>query len=225
MIESEREREKDEKRFDPEVPPTPYAQRYHFAVNSGDVFDLEAEGIALPGNVIRGLGEYAQGKGPARALYVKATDLQLATAEDIASAAYELQRQNETLNSSELDVLVSELQHIARTGGLDDDFDPSTSVLEFDLTEKELESLRYIAARYDSASILLDAYDEETKTIPRSAVHAAFRATAHDGGDVGTVPLAGGKLEEKIFQLWGESEADEYAFEPPYDPMYDEEET
>lgn len=166
--------------------------------NTGDVFDLDSAGIALPGHVIRGLGEYAQGHGAARALYVKATDLRLATETEVEAAAHELQRHNQELNSGELDRLASELLVLA--GGEE----PAAWYLSFPLTEQELDALRYIASRYTSGEILLDNYDEETQTIPRSAAEEALHATEGDGGDFGTVPLAGGTLDKKIRQLWDE---------------------
>lgn len=187
--------------FDPEVPPTPYAKRHHFAVNA-DVFDLDAQGIALPGSTIRMLGEYAQGNGPAKSLYVKATDHELASPDEITMAIAELQRQNERLNSGELDRLVRELQQQLSPQG-----ETAEERLSFDLSEKEEESLRYIASKYDSARILYDAYDPAELTIPREAVLAAFFATPGDGGDLGTVPLAGGTLAKKINQLWDDAGA------------------
>lgn len=168
-----------------------------------DVFDLDAEGIALPGNAIRLLGEYAQGNGPAKALYVKATDHELASVEDINMAVAELQRQNERLNSSELDRLVRELQQIAQG----DDVEDADDGISFDLSEKEEESLRYIASKYESAQILYDAYDPAELMIPRGEAIRAFFATPGDGGDLGTVPLAGGTLKKKIEQLWADAEA------------------
>lgn len=217
MIEEEQERHN---RFDPEVPPTPYAERYHFAVNTGDdgdVFDLDAEGFALPGSVVRGLGEYAQGNGPARKLYVKATDLKLVSEPEIKAAVSELYAQNQELNSGDLDRLILELQRIAAG----EEEEASETMLDFELTDQELKSLIFIAGRYQSAEILLDAYDEETKQIPYTAVHEAYRATLEDGGDEGTVPLAGGSLEEKIFDLWNESQA--YDFALPRHEYYEDE--
>ena len=114
----------------------------------------------------------------------------------------ELQRQNERLNSGELDRLVRGLQQqLAPQGEVGEDW------LSFDLSEKEEESLRYIAGKYESAQILYDAYDPAALTIPRSEVLRAFFATPGDGGDLGTVPLTGGVLAKKIAQLWGDAEA------------------
>ena len=193
--------EEERERFDPSVPPVAYAKRHHFAVNA-DVFDLDAEGIALPGDAIRLLGEYAQGNGPAKALYVKATDHELASLDEIAMAIAELQRQNERLNSGELDRLVRELQQQISPDEAEEDR------LSFDLNEREEESLRYIAGKCESAQILYDAYDPSDMTIPRSEVIRAFFATPGDGGDLGTVPLAGGgTLGKKIEELWGDAEA------------------
>ncbi len=165
------------------------------------MFDLDAPGIALPGHVVRGLGEYAQGNGPARALYVKATDLRLATEQEIEAAADELRKQNEELSSADLDMLVTDLLILAGGEGL-----PEWN-MSFPLTESELSSLAYIADRYESGEILFDNYDPETQTISRDHVRAAFLATREDGGDLGTVPLAGGTLDKKIRQLWDEAEA------------------
>lgn len=171
-----------------------------------ELFDLDAEGIALPGHVIRLLGEFAQGNGPAKKLYVAATDLKLVTPLDIELAAQELARQNERLNSSPLDRLVSELRQIAREG----EAEQEEERLAFALTDEEVDGLVYIAGRYDSGRVLLDAYDDESGTISKSAAIEAFLATRGDGGDLGTVPLAGGTLAKKITQLWDEIEEESW---------------
>ena len=191
----------EERPFEPGVAPESYARPHHFAVNA-DVFDLDAEGIALPGNVIRLLGEYAQGHGPAKALYVKATDHELVAPHEITMAVAELQRQNEKLNSGELDKLIRELQQQITHGT-----EEGEERLSFDLSEKEEESLRHISRKYQSAEILYDAYDASELTIPRDEVVRAFFATASDGGDLGTVPLVEGTLKKKIGQLWEDAEA------------------
>jgi len=185
----------------------PCASSGSLGAMAGDVFDLDAEGIALSGATIRGLGEYAQGNGAAKKLYVKATDLELVTNYEVFQAAEELQRLNERLNSSELDKLVKSLMQIAHTEGGDEEEQEYDQDQQFYLNEQELRALSYIAGKYSSARILLDGYDEESMTIPRSAVIEAYLATREDGGDLGTVPLAGGTLRKKIEQLWEEADA------------------
>jgi len=83
--------------------------------------------------------------------------------------------------------------------------DLQKSWISFPLTEAELDSLRYIAGRYKSGELLLDGYDEE-HGISYNDAHDALLATEGDGGDFGTVPLAGGTLEEKIWKLWAQVE-------------------
>lgn len=73
----------------------------------------------------------------------------------------------------------------------------------FDLDHEEAEALRtWIAPRYRSGEILWDEWNEETKMISISAARRAYKATRGDGGNLGTVPLAGGSLARKIDKLW-----------------------
>jgi len=81
------------------------------------------------------------------------------------------------------------------------------TMLQVDFTEEELNGLGYIADRYDSGRILYNEYDSENGEISQRAVWAAYAATPGDGGDLGTVPLAGGTLAEKIAALFVVSNA------------------
>lgn len=74
--------------------------------------------------------------------------------------------------------------------------------LTLDLTEEEINGLAYAADRYDSAQILWDNWDSDAKTIPADAVREAYWATKGDGGNLGTVPLIGGTLANKISDLF-----------------------
>lgn len=82
--------------------------------------------------------------------------------------------------------------------------------ISLDLTDEELDGLRYIAGRYDSGDIIYKNYNSETGKIPVHAILDAFKATKGDGGNLGTVPLAGGSLGEKIMKAFDEVDAWEY---------------
>ena len=71
------------------------------------------------------------------------------------------------------------------------------------LTEVEIATLEFLRSRYDSARILLDAYDEDSKTWDLRIVTQAYIATKEDGGDLGTVPNTGDELQDKIYTLFG----------------------
>lgn len=75
------------------------------------------------------------------------------------------------------------------------------------LSEEELNGLGWLADRYTSARLLYDAYDDESGTFDTADVVDAYRATPGDGGDLGTVPNAGGSLAEKIQSLWDQTGA------------------
>src|SRR5690606_36715197 len=75
------------------------------------------------------------------------------------------------------------------------------------LTAEELDGLAWIANRYESGRLLYGAYDDEAGTFDVDEVIAAYRATAGDGGDLGTVPNAGRSLVKKIDLLFDKSVA------------------
>ena len=80
---------------------------------------------------------------------------------------------------------------------------PSKSFVKLPLTKEELGALEFLRSRYESARILLDAYDEDDKTWNMNIVAQAFIATKEDGGNLGTVPMAGRLLQNKISELFG----------------------
>jgi hypothetical protein len=71
------------------------------------------------------------------------------------------------------------------------------------LTNEEIATLGWLRSRYESARILLDAYDEDNKTWDLKIVTQAYIATKEDGGDLGTVPNTGDELQDKIYTLFG----------------------
>lgn len=79
---------------------------------------------------------------------------------------------------------------------------PSEWVIKKVLTPEELSTLSYISAKYDSANHLLNAYNEDTNEWDMNIVARGLIATKNDGGDFGTVPLAGGSLKSKIGSLF-----------------------
>ena len=80
---------------------------------------------------------------------------------------------------------------------------PELKRLPFFLRKDEAESLcGFIGSRYRSAELLCDGYDPETQSISITKAKQALRATPGDGGDYGTVPLAGGGLKHSIDKLW-----------------------
>jgi hypothetical protein len=70
------------------------------------------------------------------------------------------------------------------------------------LNKDEEKALDFIAARYVSGEMLQQGYDPDAGTMDIQYAQAAFVATPADGGNVGTVPLAGGTLAKKIADLW-----------------------
>jgi hypothetical protein len=84
---------------------------------------------------------------------------------------------------------------------------PPLPMIAWDLTDTEHETLREIGYKYVSAGVLWEGYDDERKEISAEDAISAFIATAGDGGDIGTVPLAGGTLKKKIEDLWERSTA------------------
>ena len=83
----------------------------------------------------------------------------------------------------------------------------ATPTINMRLTAEELDGLGWIANRYESGRLLYGAYDDEAGTFDVDEVIAAYRATAGDGGDLGTVPNAGGSLAKKIDLLFDKSGA------------------
>ena len=79
---------------------------------------------------------------------------------------------------------------------------PNGSV-KLPLTNEEIATLEFLRSRYDSARILLDAYDEDSKTWDLRIVTQSYIATKEDGGDLGTVPNIGDELQDKIYTLFG----------------------
>lgn len=72
------------------------------------------------------------------------------------------------------------------------------------LSDRELRSLGFIADRYESGRLLEGAYDEDTGYWDLDGVAEAYMATEGDGGDIGTVPLAGDNLKDTIDIIFGE---------------------
>lgn len=70
------------------------------------------------------------------------------------------------------------------------------------LTDEELATLGWISGKYESASILVDAYNEDDGTWDMNIVARALIATLGDGGNFGTVPLIGAGLKRKIESLF-----------------------
>jgi len=72
------------------------------------------------------------------------------------------------------------------------------------MSQEELDSLRWIAGRYDSAQLLLDCVDNPDDEFPCEVEvpeHVAWNvidATEGDGADRGTVPCLGGRLGREI---------------------------
>ena len=77
------------------------------------------------------------------------------------------------------------------------------SAIKLPLTKEELGALEFLRSRYESARILLDAYDEDDKTWNMNVVAQAFIATKEDGGNLGVVPNTGRALQNKISELFG----------------------
>jgi len=73
--------------------------------------------------------------------------------------------------------------------------------------EGELDSLRWIAGRYDSAQLLLDCIEDPDGSFPMKVEvpeHVAWNvldATESDGADRGTIPCLGGRLGDEIHAM------------------------
>ncbi len=80
------------------------------------------------------------------------------------------------------------------------------SWIPFPLTEEESDTLATLGRSYDSPKKLFMGHDVERDAIQYEDAFDALQATEGDGGDFGTVPGVGGKLEEKIWELWHEVE-------------------
>jgi hypothetical protein len=78
-----------------------------------------------------------------------------------------------------------------------------SSTIKLPLTKEELGALEFLRSRYESARILLDAYDEDNKTWNMNVVAQAFIVTKGDGGNLGVVPNTGRALQNKISELFG----------------------
>lgn len=74
--------------------------------------------------------------------------------------------------------------------------------IKLSLSDEEVNALFFLKSRYESARILLDAYDEETGNWDLDIVARAYIATKDDGGDIGTVPGIGGDLKVKVSRLF-----------------------
>ena len=74
-------------------------------------------------------------------------------------------------------------------------------------SQEELESLRWIAGRYDSAQLLLDCMDNPDEefpcevSVPEHVAWNVLDATEGDGADRGTVPCLGGRLGREIHMM------------------------
>lgn len=78
------------------------------------------------------------------------------------------------------------------------------------LTDEEQGGLAWLADRYSSAKYLWDGWDADRNVISQYDVILAYVATAGDGGNIGTVPNAGGALNSKIWDLWQKANVAEY---------------
>lgn len=71
---------------------------------------------------------------------------------------------------------------------------------------KEMDSLRWLAGRYDSAQLLLDCVDDDDEFpcevfVPEHVAWNILDATEGDGADRGTVPCLGGRLGDEIHRM------------------------
>jgi len=78
---------------------------------------------------------------------------------------------------------------------------------DIQISDKEMESLRFLAHRYDSAKTLYDGLelvDEEKGfyTIPEHVLWDTYEATKEDGGGEGIIPNLGGALGKKVNHLF-----------------------
>ena len=75
------------------------------------------------------------------------------------------------------------------------------------ISDKEMEALRFLSKRYDSAAELYNGLVpvNEAKNeynLPEHVLWEAYEATKTDGGNEGVVPNLGGALGKKIHQLF-----------------------
>jgi hypothetical protein len=75
-------------------------------------------------------------------------------------------------------------------------------LIKLKLNDSEIQTLRIISGKYESPRLLLDAYDEDTGKWDLYILEKAYKATKYDGGDLGTVPLIGKELKNKIKKLF-----------------------
>jgi len=71
-----------------------------------------------------------------------------------------------------------------------------------ELNKSEQRGLSWLSGRYVSAEMLWSGWDDEENTIPVGYVAMAYIGTGGDGGNVRTVPGAGGSLDSKIQKLF-----------------------
>jgi hypothetical protein len=74
------------------------------------------------------------------------------------------------------------------------------------MTQEEMDSLRWLAGRYDSAQLLYDCIGDPERfpcvvTVPEHVVWNVIDATEGDGGDKGVVPCLGGRLGKEIHAM------------------------
>lgn len=72
--------------------------------------------------------------------------------------------------------------------------------------QEELDSLRWLAGRYDSAQLLLDCAGDPDEFphkvgVPEHVAWNILDATEGDGADRGTVPCLGGRLGDEIHAM------------------------
>lgn len=204
------EYEEEERPFDPAVPPARYAKPHHFAVNAR-ASKVERERQRAVGMADRRAGDaYWQTQGN-RAEKLAAAQL---AAQEFVDAQTALRV------AQAVDAYHQSFHHgtKAATEAYDEAFAENPDegelieeiAIHWPLTGVERDSLSYIAARYESGERLYYGYDEDTEMISAEDAVNAFIATGADGGDIGTVPLAGGRLKEKIDKLWELSNAWDY---------------
>jgi hypothetical protein len=72
--------------------------------------------------------------------------------------------------------------------------------------QEELDSLRWLAGRYDSAQLLLDCAGDPDELphkvgVPEHVAWNILDATEGDGADRGIVPCLGGRLGDEIHEM------------------------
>lgn len=87
-------------------------------------------------------------------------------------------------------------------GRLDSTFSYKFTVLN----QGELDSLIWLAGRYDSAQLFLDCVGDPEEfpyevLVPEHVAWNILDATEGDGGDRGTVPCLGGRLGDEIHAM------------------------